>query len=231
MHKILIATVLTCASAANAAAPVVSNSSVSLATKVSRLQNQVKYLQTQFNQLPALKTAIDQVRGQNETLSHQIMDLTQANKLLIARVVRLEAGSKLSVAKKISASSKKTSSDVATYQKAYALINKNQYTKAIKALTRYIKRYPRGEHLSDARYWLGELYLVKGKPDKASQFFRRVARNHNALKAPDALRQLGTIYLANGDSAHAKKMFTKVIKDFPGTPAAKLAKKQLASMK
>lgn len=229
MRKRVFATLLLSTAAAFAAAPVSSVSSLSLGTQVKQLRNQVKYLQSQFNQLPELKKSIDSLRGQNETLVHNVKTLQESNKLLMARVVRLEAGSNLSTAHNASTSkSAKTSNE---YEKAYALINQNRYDSAIKALNAYLKRYPKGKHASDAQYWLGELYLVKGKPDQASRAFRSVAHNPNALKAPDALRQLGTIYLANGDSAHAKKTFTKVINDYPGTAAAKLAKKQLDSMK
>jgi len=121
-------------------------------------------------------------------------------------------------------------SEEAAYQQAYSLIASNRYDDAIASFNKLLTQYPAGKRAADANYWLGDLYMLKGQPDQATQEFRKVLNFKNSSKIPDSLRQLGILYQANGDSAHAKQMFQRVIKDYPGTPAATAAQKQIDNM-
>jgi tol-pal system protein YbgF len=120
--------------------------------------------------------------------------------------------------------------EMAAFNSAYNLLVQHQYSQAIQAFNAFMTQYPKSGMAPDAHYWLGELYLVQGQPDQASQHFQLVIANPNNNKAPDAMLKLGMIYQAYGDSAHAKQMFQKIIKQYPNTPTAQAAAAQMKSM-
>lgn len=212
--------------------------------QLAQQQNQIQYLQSQISNLNTLQQTVSDLRGHDEVLSHQVDQLQLSVKLLTDRMVSLEAARKinqpnnsaLSVSpntnintKEIGVANNFVAGDAA-YTKAYNLINQNRYDDAISAFNQFLTQYPASPHAAGANYWLGELYMVKGQPDQATQEFRKVLSFKGNDHIPDALRQLGIIYLANGDSAHAKQMFTRVIKEYPGTSAAAISQKQLDGM-
>lgn len=247
----LLLALLSCSGAAYAAAPVTqlevgastlastASTDQSLTQPLTQQQNQIQYLQSQVAALAPLQQAISDLRGQNELLSHQVSHLELDIKLLTDRVVALEGDKKIKppvinpvadTGAKSIANQTAVVSEEAAYAKAYNLINQNRYDEAISGFNQFVTQYPNGAHVPDANYWLGELYMIKGQPDQATQDFRKVILVKNSAHLPDALRQLGAIYLANGDSAHAKQMFSRVVSEFPGTSAASLAQKQLDGM-
>lgn len=214
---------------------------LTVAEQLQQQANQIGNLNTQVTKNASMQDSLDTLRGQVETQSHDIAQMKQTMALLVMQVNKLTAGASLVTAKnepvaaKIKAGSKTVdatqTTDFKAYKAAYDLIGAKEYSKASVALAAFVAKYPKSAYVSDARYWLGELYTVQGQADKATQQFRQVIADKNALYRPDAMRELGIIFLANGDSAHAKQTFQKLINDYPGTVAAKQAKQQLSKMK
>ncbi len=120
-------------------------------------------------------------------------------------------------------------------QKAYDhiqnLIHKQKkYDEAISKLYEFIDKYPEGDLLINAYYWLGEVYLVKPQLEQAKQAFTIVATRYtDHRKAPDACYKLGITLDRLGDHNEAIKRMKSVIHDYPGSNAAKLAGKFLES--
>lgn len=214
-------------------------SGLSLSQRVTRLENQIQYLNTVSSQLTSLQQQLTLLRGQIEQLNHQLGQVgsqTQTVAELQNRVIQLEAehrlantGSHLQV-KPVSLKSASNKRDRDAFNKAYTLLTERRYDKAIAEYNKFVGAYPKSPLLGNAYYWLGELYLVQGQPDKATQQFRNVLAQKDNVKIPDALVKLGMIFLANGDMAHAKQTFEKVVKNYKGTTAAKVAQQQLNSM-
>jgi len=120
------------------------------------------------------------------------------------------------------------SKDQAAYQAAFNLLKDKKYDDATTAFQTFLTKYPNSKSLVNARYWLGQLYLLQGQPDKAIGQFKTILKaNAKGTKAPDAMVQLGLAYYAKGDLAQAKAQLTKVQQTFPDSPAANLAKTRL----
>lgn len=222
-----------------AASATAAQTTLTVAQQLTQQKNQIANLNTQVSGIADLKTTIKNLRGDEEEQTKALSNLKIQVGLLTQRVQALEVAlpKKAHVqlpgdmkAKPVNGETA-SSSDYQAYNAAFKLIDQKEYKQAQLAFLAFIKKYPKTPYLSDAQYWSGELYLVSGQADKASQQFRAVISNKNALHRPDAMRQLGTIFLAKGDSAHAKEQFQDVIKDYPGTNAAKVAKQQLSKMK
>lgn len=119
-------------------------------------------------------------------------------------------------------------------RKAYKAIqdlirNQKQYDEAISRLYDFIDTYPEGDLTVNAYYWLGEVYLVKPQLEQAKQAFTIVATRYpDHRKAPDAVYKLGVTLDRMGDKQEARRRMETVVKDYPNSSAAELAKKFLA---
>ena len=117
------------------------------------------------------------------------------------------------------------------YQTAYNALKNRNYAQAIAAMESYLQQYPNGKYAASAHYWLGELYMVQGQPDKAaSQFNIIMASYPKDAKVADANLKLGIIYYNKGQFSEAKQTFTQVKAKYSGTAAARLAETRLKEM-
>lgn len=117
------------------------------------------------------------------------------------------------------------------YQDIVDLIrNQKKYDQAISQLYEFIDKHPEGDLTVNAYYWLGEVYLVKPQLEQAKQAFTIVATRYpDHRKAPDAVYKLGVTLDRLGESDEAKRRMNTVVRDYPNSSAAKLAKKFLDS--
>lgn len=118
------------------------------------------------------------------------------------------------------------------YQTAYNHIKAKRYDDAVSALQGMLKKYPSGQFASNAHYWLGELYGLMGKNDKAlSEFDLVVDRYPDSPRVSDAQLKLGLIYASQFKWFDAKDAFKKVMIQYPGTASARLASEQLKQIR
>lgn len=118
------------------------------------------------------------------------------------------------------------------YQTAYNLIKARKYNEAVTALQGMLQKYPSGQFASNAHYWLGELYGLMGKNDKALIEFDRVVSSYpDSPRVSDALLKVGLIFTAQSKWVDAKGAFRKVINRYPGTASARLAAEQLKQIR
>lgn len=108
--------------------------------------------------------------------------------------------------------------------------NQKDYDQAISRLYEFIDKHPEGDLTVNAYYWLGEVYLVKPQLEQAKQAFTIVATRYpDHRKAPDAVYKLGVTLDRLGEKQEAKRRMESVLKDYPNSSAAKLARKFLES--
>ncbi len=118
------------------------------------------------------------------------------------------------------------------YQTAYDLIRSKKYNEAINTLQKMLQRYPTGQSAANAHYWLGELYGLVNKNDRAANEFALVVKNYpDSPKVSDAELKLGFIYLAQFKWDDAKTSFKNVTARYPGTASARSASEQLKQIK
>ena len=121
--------------------------------------------------------------------------------------------------------------EAAAYQRAFDLLKKGSYEKAITAFRDFLKRYPNGANASNAQYWLGETYYVTRKFKEAQQAFQKLLDHYpSSPKQPDASLKIGFIHYEQGEWAKARKTLGAVASRYPGTAAAKLAQARLDKM-
>ncbi len=118
--------------------------------------------------------------------------------------------------------------EVQSYRKAYETLQAGHYDAAVDAFSEFLQRYPGGEYADNAYYWLGEAYYVKRDFNAARQAFRQVVdKFQNSPKVPDAMLKLAYIDLELGQDKKAREALQEIVRRFPGTRAAKLARQRL----
>ncbi len=97
------------------------------------------------------------------------------------------------------------------YDAAYNLVKERQIDKAVSAFKGHIGNYPKGQHVPNSYYWLGEIYLLRSQYADASRAFSVVVDQYpEHRKAPDAAFKLGKVYHLQGDKARAKSILTGI---------------------
>jgi tol-pal system protein YbgF len=120
----------------------------------------------------------------------------------------------------------------ADYDSAFKLLEQKKYKDAAAAFRGYLKKYPNGDDVDSAQYFLGEALFI-GQDNKGAlpEFEAVIAKHPKSDKVPNALLRIGAIQQANGDSKAAEATLNKVVKSYPQSTAAKLAQKRLESLR
>jgi len=114
------------------------------------------------------------------------------------------------------------------YSAAFALLKQGRYAKAVDAFKQFLTKHPDGQYTDNAQYWLGEAYYVTRQfPAAMKEFTKLLAQHPESRKVPGAKLKIGFIYQELGKSAEARKTLEDLVKTYPDTPAARLARDRL----
>ncbi len=194
-----------------------------------------------------LRDQIQQLRGQVETLKKETArdskkddDYKSKIDSLLLKINFIE--NFLEISKKDSAgdidsaaSTKDPSGKpgkAATYAAAYQTFKNGQYTKAREAFQGFLTTYPTGEYSDNAQFWIGECYFFEKSYEKAILEYDKVTKKFpSSNKVPYALLKQGISFQKLGDKVSAKLLLQQVIKDYPNTSQARIARSKLQEIK
>jgi tol-pal system protein YbgF len=118
-----------------------------------------------------------------------------------------------------------------SWENALKLLKKRQYTKAMNAFEKFIKKNPTHANQSSAQYFLGQLALLKGDPAQSLHYFKIFSdRYPEDILIPDAQFQMGLAHYAQQNNAIAYKIFTQLEQRYPEHPVAKQARDHLKQL-
>lgn len=195
-----------------------------------------------MQQLQEQQQQIDQLRGQVEELTHSLDGLKSGSRDryldLDARINALTEKSQTPPAAPATpaqpAAPANNPADQAAYVAARNKLLGGDHQGATTALAAYLKDYPQGQYVADARYWLGEVYRING--DKASlqqaadQFSLLIKNHPRDEKVPSALYKLATVQAQQGKTGEAKVSLNRILQQYPDSSEAKLADKLLKAL-
>lgn len=116
----------------------------------------------------------------------------------------------------------------AAYAVAYQTFKNGHYTKAREAFQDFLTAYPTGEYSDNAQFWIGECYFFEKNYDKAILEYEKVTKKFpSSNKMPYALLKQGICFQNLGDKISAKLLLQQVIRDYPNTSQARIARTKL----
>lgn len=224
-------------------------------TKTAQLTRRMDSMnQTQMDQdMTRLRDEIRSLRGDIEKLRFDLETRERSGKELFVnldrRVQQLESGgvaapagaSALPVAPTVATTTPGTLSAspgvkaaVATpeeeraYLGTFDLLKNGKYDEAIKGFRSMLDQWPQGRYADNGWYWMGEAQFVKRDYAAASSSFQSLVQNFSGSpKMAEALYKLGLCQAELKKTAEAKGSLQRLLREFPNTNAANLAKKKL----
>jgi len=119
------------------------------------------------------------------------------------------------------------------YKSALDLYNLRQLNQAKEKFIEYIKNHPKTPLTDNAYFWLGVVYRDLGDSARAEAVWHtlevRCKRGEmiDCNKLPSAYLQLARLYEARGNSEKAKEYYEAILKEFPSSEEADVAKRKL----
>jgi TolA-binding protein len=119
------------------------------------------------------------------------------------------------------------------YKSALDLYNLRQLNQAKEKFIEFIKNYPKTPLTDNAYLWLGIIYRDLGDSVRAEAVWRTLEERCkkgemvDCNKLPSAYLQLARLYEAQGNSEKAKEYYEAILKEFPLSEEAEVAKKKL----
>lgn len=118
------------------------------------------------------------------------------------------------------------------YSAAYQLFKDGYYEKARAEFRSFLALYPRSEYSDNAQFWIGECYFFEKNYEKAILEYEKVTKNFpNGKKVPYALLKQGLSFLKLKDKTSAKLLLQQVIRDYPNTNQARIARSKLQEIR
>jgi len=198
-------------------------------------------------QMDLLQTEVNELRGVTELHTHQLSQVLDRQRELYKEIDRrvnevLETTSKAALVATIPNTSENTTSNTSSYSdnlteneaydRALNLVLKDKkYQQAIVEFKTFNKSFPKSSYSPNAHYWLGQLLFNQGELAQASQEFLIVVDKHKeSTKRPDAQLKLAMVAQKQKDTKKAIAIYQQLLKEYPESTAAKLAKPRLAAL-
>ena len=91
-----------------------------------------------------------------------------------------------------------------------------------------IQRYPKSENADNAQFWIGEIYYREKWYEKAILEYQKVIEKYpDGNKVPAALLKQGLAFHNIGDKANSRHILEELVKKYPKSNEAKIAREKL----
>jgi tol-pal system protein YbgF len=184
------------------------------------------------NQIDALRNELATLRGQNENLTRNVVEMQRTQKDLTQgvdeRLRKFEPG-------KVTVDGKEFVADPAEkqeFENALATLRKGEFAAAQTSFLAFMKRYPQTGYKASALFWLGNAqYALRNYRDAVTNFRSLVTAEPDHMRAPEALLSMANCQIELKDTKSARKTLEDLVKAYPQAEAASVAKERLAKLK
>ncbi|RMH94130.1 tol-pal system protein YbgF [Lysobacter pythonis] len=250
-HSFLLSSALSVALFASA--PAEAQRRQSIADRVAALEQQanapsptlelLRQIEEMRNEIQGLRAQIEELQHQNEETARsartQYLDVdTRLQRLETASapppVVLDPAGMPDATAAPPETAGEPapaTPGERAAYDAALAALKAGKYADSARMFADFLDRHPNGPYAPNAVYWLGESYYVTENYTLALEQFQSLAQrwpNHD--KTPGGMLKLGLSQLGLKQEAEARRTLAAVVKQYPGSDAARSAEQRLRAL-
>lgn len=184
------------------------------------------------SQIDQLRSELARMRGQDEQFARELAEVQRTQKDLSQgvndRLSRFEPS-------KVSVDGREFVADPAEKQEfeaALAVLRKGEFAPAQAAFTNFLKRYPQSGYKAPALFWLGNAqYALRNYRDALVNFRALVATDPEHVRAPEAVLAVANCQVELKDVKAARKTLEDLLKAYPQSEAASVAKERLARLK
>lgn len=188
--------------------------------------------------IDAQNTELRKLRGQNEELTHNLLDAEKRQKDfyvdLDGRLRRFEAVDAASADKAEGGKNKSDdpASENRALESAFGFYKAERYQNAVNAFQEFLSNYPQSAHVANIRYWMGNAYFVLKDYKSSLENYRILVKEFDTHpKVAEALLNIADCQELLNDKEAAKLTLKQVAVKFPNSEAAKKAKKRLSALK
>lgn len=183
-------------------------------------------------QIEALRAEMAQIRGQGEQMARELSEVQRRQKDLSQgvddRLRKFEPS-------KVTVDGREFVADPAETQEfdaALAVLRKGDFSSAQAAFGDFLKRYPQSGYKAPALFWLGNAqYALRNYRDAITNFRALVATDTEHLRAPEAVLAVANCQVELKDIKSARKTLEDLVKAYPQSEAASVAKDRLSKLK
>ncbi len=114
--------------------------------------------------------------------------------------------------------------DYAIFQKSVALGVTGRFEAKINTLQELLRDYPNTNYADNARYELGNTYVIRDNNASALRYYDEIISRHpNSSYVKSAMLKTGLIHYNQNEDEKALTAFRKVIEQYPGSPESQEA--------
>ena len=184
------------------------------------------------SQIDALRNEMAQMRGQGEQVTRELSEVQRRQKDLSQGVD--DRLSKFEPAK-VTVDGREFVAEPAEKQEfeaALAVMRKGEFAPAQTAFSNFLKRYPQTGYKASALFWLGNAqYALRNYRDAITNFRTLVATDTEHVRAPEAVLAVANCQVELKDIKGARKTLEDLVKAYPQSEAALVAKERLTKLK
>jgi tol-pal system protein YbgF len=184
------------------------------------------------NQIEALRADLARMRGQNEQLARDVAEMQRKQKDLgqgVEERLRKFEPAKVSVDGKEFVAQPAEASE---FEAALGVLRKSDFAGAQSQFLEFIRRYPESGYRPSALFWLGNAqYAMKNYREAIVNFRSLLATAPGHLRAPEAALSIANCQVELKDAKAARKTLDDLVKVYPQTEAAGVARERIAKLK
>jgi len=183
-------------------------------------------------QIEQLRSELARMRGQDEQFARELSEVQRTQKDMSQgvndRLSRFEPS-------KVTVDGREFTADPAEkqeYEAALAVLRKGEFAPAQTAFTSFLRRYPQSGYKAPALFWLGNAqYALRNYRDALVNFRALVAADPEHMRAPEAVLAVANCQVELKDVKGARKTLEDLLKAYPQSEAASVAKDRLTKLK
>ncbi len=184
------------------------------------------------NQIETLRAEIARQRGQNEQLARDVAEVQRRQKDLSQGLddrFRKFEPSKVSVDGREFVA---TPAEIRDFDAALATLRKSDFATAQTAFLDFDRRYPDSGYKPSLLFWLGNAqYALRAYKEAIVNFKALLTLAPDHVRAPEAALSIANCQIELKDTKSARKTLEDLIKVYPQSEAASVAKDRLTKLK
>jgi tol-pal system protein YbgF len=125
-------------------------------------------------------------------------------------------------------SAKKDLSETELYNTSKQALDRGEFEASRASFADFLKRFPNSANADNAQFWIGESYYREKWYEKAIMEYQKVIETYpDGNKIPSALLKQGLSFFNLNEKANARLILKEIIKKYPTSNEAKIAKDKL----